>query len=158
MGQEKMDKEVSLMDQIFMAIGAGPTPMIQGGTGGASFAGQRATGVVPVGVEEGIRGVELTYDMTNRMIDKGHIGTRIKLGTATKADYEELDKIAKLDKEVREEIKDLPMAIEAMTNLAPFMVDSAKKGAKGGLVGSMVGGVTMAALGNLIPGVCFVST
>ena len=144
MRQHEVEQDESIFSTIFRSIG-----------GGGQFATEKGSGTIEeISPElEGSRqGAVASYEMAERAMEAGRIGKRRRMGTATKGDLHRLEEIKAEDAKVAKLAEENPRMLRAMSNLAPFLVNSAVKGGKGAMVGSMLGAGLAGIAGNLVPG------
>ncbi|GAF93437.1 unnamed protein product, partial [marine sediment metagenome] len=80
------------------------------------------------------------------------IGYKMRMGTATADDRQTLKELRGKMKGIQGEVEKSPFVAKSFGTLAPFLVNSAKKGGWGALIGAGVGGTISLLAGTFVPG------
>jgi hypothetical protein len=106
-------------------------------------------------VQGQIEAFKSSYKIADMNIDRGRLGYKVLEGTATKEDYDELNKLNKQIYLQHKRTKDDPYVAKATGQIAPFLIESAREGGKGALIGAMIGGGAAAIAGQAGPQAAF---
>jgi len=103
-------------------------------------------------IYDSAKGVKYSYDMADMGMAEGRIGSRMRRGVDTPEDARRLKELAEKKKAIQAEVEKSPFLAKSFGTLAPFLVNSAKKGGEGALIGGTVGAGVAFLAGQVVPG------